>query len=277
MPPGSEYRPPANPNPVFLDRRLRFDVIKSPIWNCGEILEHVIAWSRTMSEPNIEPHRITKPIQLLAAWLAGLAIINSAFLVGAGSIKTPDWIPGLLSIAAVANVPAFLLSLFLLQTKFRPEMQEDSYYSKYLEKRTDVSQQGRIDIEKNIRVVAQRIVREIPRPEPANTEKVVQILKESEVSQLKSRFERSRSFSELYLAPEQWRDVVEKWKHDSVFHEDVAELKAAGLIEAPRRRIEAATLTEIGREVAKSLAAEGKLWNQTHRRKPPVDKDGETD
>ncbi len=38
-----------------------------------------------------------------------------------------------LVIASIINVPLFLMAIFLLQTKFRPELQEDSYYSKYLD------------------------------------------------------------------------------------------------------------------------------------------------
>ena len=34
--------------------------------------------------PEIVPHKITKPIQLLAAWLPGLAIVNASFLTAAG-------------------------------------------------------------------------------------------------------------------------------------------------------------------------------------------------
>ncbi len=81
----------------------------------------------------IEPHKVTKPIQLLAAWLLGLILIDGSFLSAAGFLKQPPWVPIVLVIAAVCNVPLFLASLFLLQTKFRPEMQEDSFYSKYLE------------------------------------------------------------------------------------------------------------------------------------------------
>lgn len=87
-----------------------------------------------MSE-RIEPHKVTKPIQLLAAWLAGLIVVDASFLSAAAMLKQPAWAPSLLVIAAVCNVPLFLVSLFLLQTRFRPEMQEDSYYSKYLEVR----------------------------------------------------------------------------------------------------------------------------------------------
>lgn len=80
----------------------------------------------------IEPHRITKPIQLLGAWLAGLIIVNGSFLGTAIAIDTPSWVRSTLVIAAVVNVPVFLICIFLLQTRFRPEMQEDSYYHEYL-------------------------------------------------------------------------------------------------------------------------------------------------
>lgn len=84
----------------------------------------------------IEPHKITKPIQLLAAWLTGLVLVNGAFLIAAAKIQTPTWVVGVLVISCVVNVPLFLISIFLLQTKFRPEMQEDSFYSKYLDKKS---------------------------------------------------------------------------------------------------------------------------------------------
>lgn len=83
-------------------------------------------------QQRIEPHRITKPIQLLGAWLVGLVIVNGSFLGTAIAIDTPVWLRSTLVIAAVVNVPVFLVCIFLLQTRFRPEMQEDSYYHEYL-------------------------------------------------------------------------------------------------------------------------------------------------
>ena len=91
-----------------------------------------------MGNEQINPAKVTKPIQLLAAWLAGLILINGAFLAAASTISKPEWAPGALVIASIINVPIFLASLFLLQTKFRPEMQEDEFYSKYLEKRYSI-------------------------------------------------------------------------------------------------------------------------------------------
>jgi tetratricopeptide (TPR) repeat protein len=68
-------------------------------------------------------------------WFIALVAINAAFLTSAGIVKSPTWIPGMLAIAAVANVPVFLICMFLLQTKFRAEMQADSHYAKYLQER----------------------------------------------------------------------------------------------------------------------------------------------
>ena len=84
----------------------------------------------------IPVEKVTKPIQLLAAWLTGLIIIDASFLAAANTLAGPEWAIGFLIVAAVLNVPAFLVAIFLLQTKFRPEMQEDTFYAKYLESKT---------------------------------------------------------------------------------------------------------------------------------------------
>ena len=99
-----------------------------------------------------KPHLVTKPIQLLAAWLVGLTVIDASFLGAAKLIGSNTWECGVLVCAAVANVPIFILALFLLQTKFRPEMQEDSFYSEYINRKTGSSVQiSKIDfIERQI-------------------------------------------------------------------------------------------------------------------------------
>ena len=89
-----------------------------------------------MKQQKIEPQNVTKPIQLLAAWLVGLILINSTFLGAAKVITQPTWAAGFLVIAAIINVPIFLYLIYSLQTKFRAELQEDTYYAKHLEKIT---------------------------------------------------------------------------------------------------------------------------------------------
>ncbi|HYH80764.1 MAG TPA: hypothetical protein VEX86_13255 [Longimicrobium sp.] len=92
-----------------------------------------------MTDQRIDVHKVTKPIQLLAAWLVGLILVDSAFLITAGTARLPAWASGSLVVAAIINVPLFLLAIFLLQTRFRPEMQEDTYYAKYLESKVGLS------------------------------------------------------------------------------------------------------------------------------------------
>ncbi len=89
-----------------------------------------------INEQRIEPHKVTKPIQLLAAWMVGLVVTNSSFLIAASQMAEHSWEKGFLVVAAVINVPVFLFALFLLQTRFRAELQEDTYYSEYLSKKT---------------------------------------------------------------------------------------------------------------------------------------------
>lgn len=90
-----------------------------------------------MNQSTIKPEKITKPIQLLGAWLAGLFSIDTCFLVAAANMSAGSWESKALTIAAIVNVPVFLIAVFLLQTRFRPELQEDSYYSSYLSSRTN--------------------------------------------------------------------------------------------------------------------------------------------
>lgn len=89
-----------------------------------------------MAKAKIEPKHVTRPIQLLAAWLAALILLEGIFLGAAAVVTEPSWAPGALVIAGILSVPLFLASIFLLQTRYRPEMQEDPYYSKYLDAQT---------------------------------------------------------------------------------------------------------------------------------------------
>jgi len=101
----------------------------------------------------IEPHKVTKPIQLLAAWLVGLIAVNTGFLFAAVKLGSAHWASSALVIAAIINVPLFLAAIFLLQTKFRPELQEDSYYSKYLDKKSNKFFTTKVDADKDTELV----------------------------------------------------------------------------------------------------------------------------
>jgi hypothetical protein len=103
-----------------------------------------------MSTQKIEPSKVTKPIQLVAAWLVGLILVNGAFLGAAVGIGEPTWLKGTLVVASVINVPIFLGAIFLLQTKFRPQLQEDEYYSQYLDKSTSEYEYVSVSKDENI-------------------------------------------------------------------------------------------------------------------------------
>ncbi|MCG6195674.1 hypothetical protein LFX25_20740 [Leptospira sp. FAT2] len=222
-----------------------------------------------MTDRNIEPHRITRPIQLLAAWLTGLTVVNASFLASASLIHEPNWIPAMLSIAAVVNVPVFIVSLFLLQTKFRPEMQEDEFYSKYLEKKySSDNTVVAVDLEDQFKKLAEELASKIPSVSKNNEKEVLEILRNSEIAQLSGRFYKSRSISELFMHKDGWGEIVESWKSDPSFIADINELVQAGLVHlSGEGEYKDATLTSIGYEVATKLKAEGKLWNLRHKRR----------
>lgn len=91
-----------------------------------------------MNNPQIDPAKVTRPIQLLAAWLAGLVLLDGIFLTAAAKISIPSWAPAALVIAAIVFVPLFLACFFLLMTRFRRHMQDDPHYSKYLMRLLDL-------------------------------------------------------------------------------------------------------------------------------------------
>jgi len=225
-----------------------------------------------MSETSeIVPHRITKPIQLLAAWLTGLSIINASFLTAARLIQTPQWLPTLLVIAAVVNVPVFIISLFLLQTRFRPEMQEDTYYAKYLERKSPERMVGQDpgDIEKRIDMLADRIISKVESPATDRRKEIVRVLKDSEVGRMADSTQDNRSLLELYLKPDRWPDFHERWREDPVYQEEISVLFDLGLIEIPDGVVRNAKLTRMGKAVAEYLQSKGLLGIPFYGRREP--------
>jgi hypothetical protein len=223
-----------------------------------------------MAEQQFTPHKITKPIQLLAAWLAGLTLVNATFLVGAKTIATSGWIPGLLAIAAVVNVPLFIFSLFILQTKFRPEMQEDTFYSKYLEKKysSDIAAVTSVDFEAQFKELSGKIVANITEMTENREEKVASILKENQITHLQTNFGRSRTLSELYLHNDKWNKLLEIWEGDEDFEKDLSSLISSGIVTLYNNNDKGtAQLTGIGTEVADRLKTDGVLWNQLKTKK----------
>jgi hypothetical protein len=90
-----------------------------------------------MSNPKIEPEKITKLFQMLAVWMAGLVLISGSFISGAVLIKSPLWLSPFLCIGAFIIVVLFAYCMFTMQTKYRPQLQDDHYYAEYLKREAE--------------------------------------------------------------------------------------------------------------------------------------------
>jgi hypothetical protein len=73
-----------------------------------------------MTEGQINPEKITRPIQLLATWLCGLILVDSIFLTAASQIKAPAWLAVILVVASVLNIDGVQVSDFVLPSWFDP-------------------------------------------------------------------------------------------------------------------------------------------------------------
>lgn len=87
-----------------------------------------------MGVHQIVAHKITKPIQLLGVWFVALVGVEGGLLWGASAITTPTWIPAMLCVAAVVAILGFAGAAFLMQTRYRPQLQDDRYFAKWLER-----------------------------------------------------------------------------------------------------------------------------------------------
>jgi hypothetical protein len=217
-----------------------------------------------MNGHKIVPEKVTRPIQLLAAWLAGLIIVDGAFLTAATQINSLAWASGALIIASITNVPLFLVSLFLLQTKFRPEMQEDAYYSKYLEyqysKKTSLTKT--LDIESQVKHITKNILKELGPGQEMRREPIERILHTSQVEQIAIRIGGSRSLSELHKRPHLWANIVEHWKKNATFCDDVKMLINEGVISMNGEDYLSCKLTELGKQVVDYAEKNGIMFYQ---------------
>jgi hypothetical protein len=222
-----------------------------------------------MTSHDIVPDRVTKPIQLLAAWLVGLILVNASFLFAAQQILHPSWGSALLLIAAVVNVPVFIGALFLLQTKFRPQMQEDSYYSKYLEfeKNTQpvTSQEG--FVKREMESAVEKIISSLGVSRTDYEKKISDILKSSQLDILVAKHGSRRSLAELFVSPQTWKNMVVRWGDSPSFTSTTDALIEDGLVEHGSDGYESARLTKLGLEVARLAEQRSVLYSQKNMEK----------
>lgn len=227
-----------------------------------------------MENHNIKPEKITKPFQLLAAWLVGLIIVNASFIGGARLIDHPSWGAAVLIIAAVANVPIFIGSIFLLQTKFRPEMQTDDYYYEYKkeERKNELNKvQLRIDTERKQKMnINASIIKAVKISD--STKRVFEVEKlinKSDEYMLKMKYSSSKLLynllDEVYSAKKQKNiSVLIKKNPDNKFinnpTKEIYPLMVDGLIEGDLNDFSSLKLTQLGSRIVYEINNED-LWS----------------
>ncbi len=218
-----------------------------------------------MTEQRINPEKITKPIQLLSAWLVGLIVVNASFLLAAQQISRPDWASSLLVISAVANVPVFILALFLLQTKFRPQMQEDSYYAQYLQQERYQSVQSQFQAtiaEREVEQTTEKLIESLGLQASGKENSIAEVLRKSQHEVLLHKHGPTRTLSELFLEPDTWKEVVDKYEKDPSFISDVEGLIADGLVDRANEDYRTVRLTSLGIEIANQAESKDMLFKQ---------------
>jgi hypothetical protein len=219
-----------------------------------------------MTDQHINPEKVTKPIQLLAAWLVGLILVNASFLLAAQQVSKPEWASGLLIIAAVANIPIFIGALFLLQTKFRPQMQEDSYYSQYLQREKQFTSEPRPSAaevaEKEVVEASEKIVQSLGAVAKGKEQPIAEILRKSQHDLLVMKHGRTRTLAELYVSPQTWSVLVDEFGKGRAFIRDIEGLLEDGLVEKKYKGYRNAKLTALGLQIAKEAEKTGNLFSQ---------------
>lgn len=191
---------------------------------------------------SIHPERITKPFQVLAAWLGTLVMVNGSFLYTATVIQS-KWLPHVLVIAAVINVWVFLWTMYNMQTKYRPEMQGDEYYSNYLKLQKDKKRSS----ENNDVANEMMDMANLPTVARPAMKKVLDA--QQEVIRLALRFGKCPIMYHLNNGRNDWVKFHEKFRETGIFQQDLAACEDAGLLTIPDGVVREARLTEKGKRV----------------------------
>ena len=214
-----------------------------------------------MSNNQISPDKITKPIQLLAVWFVTLIAVNGSFLATASKIKLPEWLGIFLIIASVVNVFIFIFLVYNLLTKHRTKIQSDPYYAQYIN-RDDKLKTSKQSLDKKIKKnedVVKQIVKGLESGKTDEKE-IQKALLENEIIELADKHGYKRTISELFLRSSNWKSVISKWGHTHDFQKEISILSEDGLILTPKGNILDAQLTKLGKQVAEKAQEKGVLW-----------------
>ena len=106
-----------------------------------------------MKDTKIEPDKIKTPIQLLVIWLIGLVVLVSGFITASTISRSPEWLNSMYGITAVLLIPIFIGLIFILQTKFRPELLGDDQYLEHKKLFKNFAPENVMPIESDTRVL----------------------------------------------------------------------------------------------------------------------------
>jgi hypothetical protein len=105
------------------------------------------------------------------------------------------------------------------------------------------------------------LLRELPALESIEKGKIESILERSELDSIIDRIGRSRALAELYKRPEKWSSVVERYRDNERFQEDLRKLRREGLLSCPEDNFSECELTPLGGSVAERANTTGKLFD----------------
>lgn len=225
-----------------------------------------------MNKNEIKPHKITKPIQLLAAWLVGLIVINASFLTAAGLITMPWYLQVVLVLASTINVFVFVILLYLMQTHYREQMQDDNFYSKSLEQKFAIRMQEllntKVELQKQEKQTVEELV-EIAMPNPNENadseivrEKISSTLKYSKVKNLVNKYSNYWFLGALVdqsfqLKLNERQNSVEILSDNGKYIlglEDIQNMYVDGLFDGSLSEIIPLKLSPLGQEVAQMFS-----------------------
>lgn len=226
----------------------------------------------SMNKNEIKPHKITKPIQLLAAWLVGLIVINASFLTAAGLITMPWYLQVVLVLASTINVFVFVILLYLMQTHYREQMQDDNFYSKSLEQKFAIRMQEllntKVELQKQEKQTVEELV-EIAMPNPNENadseivrEKISSTLKYSKVKNLVNKYSNYWFLGALVdqsfqLKLNERQNSVEILSDNGKYIlglEDIQNMYVDGLFDGSLSEIIPLKLSPLGQEVAQMFS-----------------------
>jgi hypothetical protein len=145
-------------------------------------------------------------------------------------------------------------------------MQEDTYYSQYLERRysTVGKPQQPLDIAQYSKELAAEVIKAVGADKQLSVGPIEGVIRNAQVDDLARRAADSRTLAELFVRPQSWPRIVAAWRESPTLKKEVAELLADGMLEMKNDIPETATLTDLGKTVAERLLARNALWNQAH-------------